>query len=139
MQPYTLRTVVALSDNLPYSFFVFARVISTRSLVNFLSLYLSNIEVPSLSAGRVVLSATSLDKALRRHTASKASSQLRLYRLNMSSSVDPMRRNKRPRLLSNEEKQKLDEFTECIHYSARYETALINHTSTLTQYVLQIQ
>ena len=34
--------------------------------------------------------------------------------------VDPARMNKRPRILSPDEKQKLEEFTEFIHYSSRY-------------------
>lgn len=50
-----------------------------------------------------------------------------------------MRRNKRPRLLSNEEKQKLDEFTECIHYSARYKTIRCSTYLAVADYTLQVQ
>jgi cyclin-dependent kinase regulatory subunit CKS1 len=34
--------------------------------------------------------------------------------------IDFTRRNKKPRPLSEAEKEKLDEFVEAIHYSARY-------------------
>jgi len=37
----------------------------------------------------------------------------------MSTDIDTTRRNKRPRVLSDHEKEKLDEFQECIHYSNR--------------------
>lgn len=40
------------------------------------------------------------------------------------SDIDPTRRNKRPRQLTDPEKEKLDEFTDQIHYSARYRQAL---------------
>lgn len=33
--------------------------------------------------------------------------------------LDPARMNKRPRILATDEKQKLEEFTELIHYSSR--------------------
>lgn len=36
------------------------------------------------------------------------------------SDIDVTRRNKRPRQLTEPEKEKLDEYTEQIHYSARY-------------------
>lgn len=35
--------------------------------------------------------------------------------------VDPMRRNKRPRPLSQKEKERLDEYIDLINYSARYD------------------
>lgn len=35
--------------------------------------------------------------------------------------IDFTRRNKKPRPLSEQEKEKLDEFIEAIHYSARYD------------------
>ncbi|KAF9239353.1 hypothetical protein DTO013E5_9003 [Penicillium roqueforti] len=34
--------------------------------------------------------------------------------------IDPARRNKKPRLLLETEREKLDEFVDSIHYSARY-------------------
>ncbi|CAG8918037.1 unnamed protein product [Penicillium salamii] len=34
--------------------------------------------------------------------------------------IDPARRNKKPRLLMENEREKLDEFVDSIHYSARY-------------------
>ena len=34
--------------------------------------------------------------------------------------VDPERRNPRPRMLTQDERAKLDKFIETIHYSARY-------------------
>lgn len=37
--------------------------------------------------------------------------------------IDPTRRNKKPRLLLESERERLDEFIDSIHYSARYETA----------------
>lgn len=36
--------------------------------------------------------------------------------------IDPIRRNKKPRLLLESERERLDEFIDSIHYSARYET-----------------
>ena len=33
--------------------------------------------------------------------------------------IDPIRRNKKPRLLLETEREKLDEFVDSIHYSAR--------------------
>jgi cyclin-dependent kinase regulatory subunit CKS1 len=33
--------------------------------------------------------------------------------------IDPARRNKKPRLLLESEREKLDEFVDSIHYSAR--------------------
>ena len=38
----------------------------------------------------------------------------------MALDIDFTRRNKKPRLLSEKEREKLDEFVEAIHYSARY-------------------
>jgi hypothetical protein len=38
----------------------------------------------------------------------------------MSLDIDFTRRNKKPRPLSEQEKEKLDEFVDAIHYSARY-------------------
>lgn len=35
--------------------------------------------------------------------------------------IDFTRRNKKPRPLSEHEKEKLDEFVDAIHYSARYD------------------
>jgi DNA replicative helicase MCM subunit Mcm2 (Cdc46/Mcm family) len=37
-----------------------------------------------------------------------------------SMDIDFTRRNKKPRLLSDSEREKLDEFVESIHYSSRY-------------------
>jgi cyclin-dependent kinase regulatory subunit CKS1 len=34
--------------------------------------------------------------------------------------IDPVRRNKKPRLLLETEREKLDEFVDSIHYSARW-------------------
>ncbi|GLI80528.1 cyclin-dependent kinases regulatory subunit [Penicillium ochrochloron] len=34
--------------------------------------------------------------------------------------IDPSRRNKKPRLLLESERERLDEFIDSIHYSARY-------------------
>lgn len=34
--------------------------------------------------------------------------------------IDPLRRNKKPRLLLESERDRLDEFIDSIHYSARY-------------------
>jgi cyclin-dependent kinase regulatory subunit CKS1 len=34
--------------------------------------------------------------------------------------IDPTRRNKKPRLLLETEREKLEEFVDAIHYSARY-------------------
>ncbi|KAJ5088146.1 Cyclin-dependent kinase regulatory subunit [Penicillium angulare] len=34
--------------------------------------------------------------------------------------IDPIRRNKKPRLLLESERERLDEFIDSIHYSARY-------------------
>ena len=34
--------------------------------------------------------------------------------------IDPTRRNKKPRLLLESERERLDEFIDSIHYSARY-------------------
>ncbi|KAJ5180377.1 Cyclin-dependent kinase regulatory subunit [Penicillium capsulatum] len=34
--------------------------------------------------------------------------------------IDPLRRNKKPRLLMESERDRLDEFIDSIHYSARY-------------------
>jgi hypothetical protein len=36
--------------------------------------------------------------------------------------IDPSRRNKKPRLLLESERERLDEFIDSIHYSARYGT-----------------
>jgi cyclin-dependent kinase regulatory subunit CKS1 len=36
-----------------------------------------------------------------------------------SSAIDPTRRNRVPRLLSDKEKEKLEEFVDLIHYSSR--------------------
>ncbi|KAI9893663.1 MAG: Cyclin-dependent kinases regulatory subunit (Cell division control protein cks1) [Vezdaea aestivalis] len=38
----------------------------------------------------------------------------------MTSDIDPTRRNKKPRLLNEFEKERLEEFADMIHYSARY-------------------
>ncbi|KAJ5139117.1 uncharacterized protein N7515_003965, partial [Penicillium bovifimosum] len=38
----------------------------------------------------------------------------------ISMDIDPARRNKKPRLLLETEREKLDEFVDSIHYSARY-------------------
>lgn len=38
----------------------------------------------------------------------------------MSLDIDFTRRNKKPRPLSEHEKEKLDEFVDAIHYSSRY-------------------
>lgn len=35
--------------------------------------------------------------------------------------IDYTRRNKKPRMLSDPEKEKLDEFVDSIHYSSRYD------------------
>lgn len=35
--------------------------------------------------------------------------------------IDPIRRNKKPRLLLESERERLDEFIDSIHYSARYD------------------
>lgn len=40
------------------------------------------------------------------------------------SDIDVTRRNKKPRLLTPAEKEKLEEFIEMIHYSARYAPAI---------------
>ena len=38
----------------------------------------------------------------------------------MALDIDFTRRNKKPRLLTDAEKDKLDEFVDSIHYSSRY-------------------
>lgn len=40
----------------------------------------------------------------------------------MNMDIDISRRNKKPRLLMESERQRLDEFIDSIHYSGRYDT-----------------
>ncbi|KGO43722.1 Cyclin-dependent kinase, regulatory subunit [Penicillium expansum] len=48
--------------------------------------------------------------------------------------IDPARRNKKPRLLLETEREKLDEFVDSIHYSARSGPNAIAIDSPLTPY-----
>jgi cyclin-dependent kinase regulatory subunit CKS1 len=41
--------------------------------------------------------------------------------------IDHTRRNKKPRLLTDSERDKLDEFVDSIHYSSRYALTIIAH------------
>ncbi|KAF1819363.1 CKS-domain-containing protein [Dissoconium aciculare CBS 342.82] len=41
--------------------------------------------------------------------------------------IDPTRRNKKPRLLSEAEREKLADFVEAIHYSSRYNDDLFEY------------
>lgn len=41
--------------------------------------------------------------------------------------IDPVRRNKKPRLLLESERERLDEFIDSIHYSARYGIDMIRY------------
>lgn len=41
--------------------------------------------------------------------------------------IDPTRRNKKPRLLLESERERLDEFIDSIHYSARYGSPSTTH------------
>jgi len=41
--------------------------------------------------------------------------------------IDPIRRNKKPRLLLESERERLDEFIDSIHYSARYGIDMIRY------------
>ena len=53
--------------------------------------------------------------------------------------IDFTRRNKKPRPLTEHEKEKLDEFVDAIHYSARFVVYLVASSASTTDAPLDTQ